>query len=54
MKRSIQHGELYPELLFMNNPEEGKRVALHPAILWKLVNVRNHLVRAQTKTKPQF
>jgi len=51
---SIQHGEVYPELLFMDDSEEGKRVALHPAILWKLVNVRNHLARAQTKTKPQF
>ena len=49
---SIQHGELYPELLFMDDPEEGKRMALHPAILWKLVNVRDHLARVQTKPKP--
>jgi hypothetical protein len=51
---SIQHGEVYPELLFMDDSEEGKRVVLHPAILWKLINVRNHLARAQTKTKPKF
>ena len=51
---SIQHGEVYPELLFMDDAEEGKRVALHPAILWKLINVRNHLARTQTKTEPKF
>lgn len=48
---SIQHGELYPELLFTDDPEEGKRMALHPAILWKLVNVRGHLARGKTKPK---
>ena len=50
---SIQHGELYPELLFTDDPEEGKRTALHPAILWKLVNVRAHLARGKTKPKPR-
>ena len=50
---SIQHGELYPELIFTDDPEEGKRMALHPAILWKLVNVRNHLARGETKSKPR-
>jgi predicted nucleotidyltransferase component of viral defense system len=48
---SIQHGELYPELLFRDNPEEGNRMALHPAILWKLFNVRVHLERGETKPK---
>ena len=47
---SIQRGELYPELLFSDAPEEAKRMADHPAILWKLVNARAHL--AQRKTKP--
>ena len=37
---SIQEGELYPELIFTDDPAEGKRMALHPAILWKLLNVR--------------
>ncbi len=47
---SIQRGELYPELLFSDSPEEAKRMASHPAILWKLVNARAHL--AQRKAKP--
>jgi hypothetical protein len=51
---SIQRGELYPELLFADEPEEGQRMALHPAILWKLVNVRAHLVRDDKKSKPRF
>jgi hypothetical protein len=51
---SIHHGEVYPELLFMDDSKEGKRVSLHPTMLWKLINVRNHLARAQTKTKSKF
>ena len=47
---SIQRGKLHPELLFSDAPEEAKRMAGHPAILWKLVNARAHL--AQRKTKP--
>jgi len=50
---SIQHGELYPELIFTDDPEEIKRMALHPAVLWKLVNVRSHLARGETKSKPR-
>jgi hypothetical protein len=46
---SIQQGELYPELLFADDPEEGKRLALHPAILWKLLNVRVQLAKGKTK-----
>jgi predicted nucleotidyltransferase component of viral defense system len=42
---SIQRGELHPELLFPNDPDEGSRLAEHPAILWKLVNVRTHMAR---------
>jgi hypothetical protein len=49
---SIQHGELYPELLFKDDPEEGNRMALHPAILWKLFNVHEHLKKGKTKPKP--
>lgn len=50
---SIQVGELDPELLFPNDQEEARRIAAHPAILWKLVNVRDHLARCETKTKPR-
>ena len=42
---SIEHGELCPELLFPDDPEEAKRIAEHPAILWKITNVRSHLER---------
>lgn len=38
-----QRGELAPELLFPDCPEAAQQVAAHPAILWKLVNVRKHL-----------
>jgi hypothetical protein len=48
----LSRGELYPELLFSDAPEEAKRMADHPAILWKLVNARAHL--AQRKTKPRI
>jgi predicted nucleotidyltransferase component of viral defense system len=40
---SIERGELRPELLFSDDPETAKRVAEHPAILWKITNVRAHL-----------
>jgi len=50
---SIQHGELYPELVFSDDPEEGNRMALHPALLWKLFNVRAHLEQGETKSKPR-
>ena len=48
---SIQHGELHPELLFAERPEEGQRMASHPAIQWKLVNVRRHLGREDAGAK---
>ena len=49
---SIQRGELDPELLFPDDPEEAKRIAAHPAILWKLINVRDYLARGEIKPKP--
>lgn len=42
---AVAHGELKPELLFPDNLEEAGRVAAHPAILWKLQNVKNYLAR---------
>jgi hypothetical protein len=42
---AIQQGELKPELLFPNDPAEAVRVAAHPAILWKVLNVKNYLDR---------
>jgi len=40
---SIEKGEMRPEYLFPNDPEEAKKFAAHPAILWKIANVRTHL-----------
>lgn len=48
---SIQGGALHSELLFPHNPEEAERVVAHPAILWKLVNVRTHLKKRSRGTR---
>ena len=46
---SIERGELRPELLFADDPEAAQRIAAHPAILWKMANVRAHLARHDKK-----
>jgi hypothetical protein len=48
---AIERGELRPELLFADDPESAKRVAHHPAILWKITNVRAHLAQREKKAK---
>ena len=40
---SIEKGEIRPEKLFPNDPTEAQIFAAHPAILWKVANVRTHL-----------
>jgi hypothetical protein len=42
---AIQRGELCTGFLFPDDPEAGKRLGEHPAIQWKLQNVRKHLTR---------
>ncbi|MEW5817292.1 MAG: nucleotidyl transferase AbiEii/AbiGii toxin family protein [Spirochaetota bacterium] len=42
---AVQQGELKPEMLFPDNPEEAGRLLTHPAILWKIQNVKNYLAR---------
>jgi hypothetical protein len=42
---AVQRGELLPELLFPDDPKEAERIAAHPAILWKMENVRKYLAR---------
>jgi predicted nucleotidyltransferase component of viral defense system len=42
---SIERGELRSELLFPDDLEAAQRIARHPAILWKITNVRAHLAR---------
>jgi len=39
---AIQRGELRLDLLFHNNEKEIALLGQHPAILWKLENVRMH------------
>lgn len=39
----IMRGELLPHLLFSNDSEDAKKIGQHPAIQWKVFNVRNHL-----------
>lgn len=41
--QKIQEGVLQPEILFPNAPEESEKFSTHPAILWKIANVRSHL-----------
>jgi len=45
----VERGELRPELVFPDDPEAAQRIADHPAILWKLTNVRKHLARRAHK-----
>jgi hypothetical protein len=42
---SIERGEVRPDMLFVDDPEAAERLAQHPAILWKVANVRAHLKR---------
>ena len=48
---AIQRGELRTDLLFTDDPEGGKRLGEHPAIQWKLLNVREHMARLQGQLK---
>ena len=38
---AVDRGQLRPELLFPDDPQEAGRIASHPAILWKITNVRS-------------
>jgi hypothetical protein len=45
---NIQRGKVLPQLLFSAGSEDARKIAEHPAILWKVLNVRDHL-RKQNK-----
>ena len=47
---AINEGELRPELIFPKDSEEASCLAQHPAILWKVANVRAHLARKGPKS----
>jgi len=46
---SADHGDLRMELIFPDAPQEAERVAGHPAIQWKMANVRAHLAKVRGK-----
>jgi len=39
---AVEHGELRPEILIPETPDLAKIIAMHPAIRWKIENVRKH------------
>ncbi|MGC8722570.1 MAG: nucleotidyl transferase AbiEii/AbiGii toxin family protein [Acidobacteriota bacterium] len=43
---AVGRGELALEHLFPSAPQEAARLAQHPALLWKIANVREHLKRS--------
>jgi hypothetical protein len=47
---ALERGELRPALLAPKNPELAQQIASHPALLWKLQNIRLHT--AKTVTHP--
>ncbi len=42
---AIQRGVLKPDLLFPDDAKEAGRLATHPAMLWKIENVKGYLAR---------
>ena len=48
---AVQQGELRPEMLFPDDSEEAGRLVKHPAILWKIQNVKNYLARPAGQKK---
>lgn len=42
---AIADGRIEPELVFARDPELCRSLKLHPALLWKIQNVRSHLRR---------
>lgn len=47
----IGRGELLSKLLFKAGSENEKKINEHPAILWKVVNVRNQLAKMSKRKK---
>jgi hypothetical protein len=46
---AVQRGELRLELLFPHDAEEATRLRSHPALLWKVQNIREYLARKGKK-----
>ena len=43
---SASHGDLRTELLFPGDAQEAMRIAAHPAIQWKINNVKAHTAKS--------
>ena len=50
----IQRGELLHQLLFRDGSEDAKTISEHPAIQWKILNVRKHLRKKNHKGAGYF
>ena len=50
----IQRGELLHQLLFPDGSEDAKTISEHPAIQWKILNVRKHLRKKNHKGAGYF
>ena len=46
---NIQRGKLLPQLLFSAGSEDARKIVEHPAILWKVLNVHDHLRKRNKK-----
>jgi predicted nucleotidyltransferase component of viral defense system len=46
---SADRGYLNLELIFPDDPQEAERIVGHPAIQWKMANVREHLAKVRAK-----
>jgi len=47
---AIGRGDLRLELLFDSRSEDAAALSTHPALLWKLMNVRQHVAKRQART----
>lgn len=47
---AMASGKYEPELLFPKHPEIVKRIRQHPALLWKVANVAEHLSKSNKRT----
>jgi hypothetical protein len=47
----LQEGKLSTELIFQGDLEAARRIAGHPAIQWKVENVRSHIAQGVKKRK---
>ncbi|MBN1829614.1 MAG: hypothetical protein JW884_10790 [Deltaproteobacteria bacterium] len=48
---SANRGDLRMELLFPGNPQEAMRIAAHPAIQWKIANVKAHAAKSSRRAE---